>query len=152
MKNVLRHSPFRQPLWFQDTGLLHRGLEEVLAEHAASKGGHPGHLHGESSSELSGFVSKNGLNHVVQEVPFSSHEDAISYMRSSIALLLIVGKEPGSEGAISGKGYEYIASGRPIIATVPVSGDAAELIERTKTGVAIQTDDVQGIERILVAF
>ena len=97
-------------------------------------------------------MSKNGLNHVVQEVPFSSHEDAISYMRSSIALLLIVGKEPGSEGAISGKGYEYIASGRPIIATVPVSGDAAELIERTKTGVAIQTDDVQGIERILVAF
>ena len=53
---------------------------------------------------------------------------------------------------LSGKVFEYLAAGRPILAVVPPDGAAAELIRETGAGVVVAPDDVEGIRAALHAL
>jgi len=55
-------------------------------------------------------------------------------------------------GVLSGKVFEYLAAERPILAVVPPDGAAAELIRHAGAGVVVAPDDIDGIERELVAM
>ena len=58
-----------------------------------------------------------------------------AFQRDSEALLLLVPDAGGrGKGVLSGKVFEYIAAGRPILAVVPPDGAAAELIRETGSG------------------
>jgi glycosyltransferase involved in cell wall biosynthesis len=48
-------------------------------------------------------------------------------------------------GVLSGKVFEYLAAGRPILAVVPPDGAAADLIRETHAGMVVAPDDVDGI-------
>jgi glycosyltransferase involved in cell wall biosynthesis len=58
-----------------------------------------------------------------------THDKAIYAMRSSDVNYLIVAKERG-RGNVPGKIWEYIASGRPIIAEVPVPGESFTVLNK----------------------
>ncbi len=77
---------------------------------------------------------------------FVPHRCALGMQRDSEALLLLL-PEIGRRGkdVPSGKIYEYLAAGRPILAAVPVDGQAAALIELTNAGRAVPPDDVGAI-------
>ena len=47
---------------------------------------------------------------------------------------------------MSGKVYEYLAAGRPMLAAVPPAGVAADCIRRTGSGEVVDGDDQAGIE------
>lgn len=85
----------------------------------------------------------------ITRVGFVSHGEAIQYMVNSDVLLLIVSAERGKEN-MPAKSFEYIASGRPILALVPPDGDAAELIRRTNTGVIVAPEDVEAIKHAIL--
>jgi len=67
-------------------------------------------------------------------VKYASHSTAIRYMLDSSALLLIIPDHRSSRSIITGKLFEYIASGSPIICIGPASGDAAEIIANHAAG------------------
>lgn len=67
-------------------------------------------------------------------VKYSSHSTAIRYMLDSSALLLIIPDHRSSRSIITGKLFEYIASGSPIICIGPAGGDAAEIIANHVAG------------------
>ena len=67
-------------------------------------------------------------------VKYASHSAAIRYMLDSSALLLIIPDHRSSRSIITGKLFEYIASGRPIICIGPAGGDAAEIIANHAAG------------------
>jgi glycosyltransferase involved in cell wall biosynthesis len=60
------------------------------------------------------------------------------------------------KGVLSGKVFEYLAAGRPILAVVPPDGAAAELIRETEAGMVVAPDDVEGmsvaLERLHTRF
>jgi len=73
--------------------------------------------------------------------------------RDSEALLLLVPDAGGrGKGVLSGKVFEYIAAGRPILAVVPPDGAAAELIRETGSGIVAAPDDVDAIKTALVGL
>jgi glycosyltransferase involved in cell wall biosynthesis len=66
-------------------------------------------------------------------------------------LLLLVPDAGGrGKGVLSGKVFEYIAAGRPILAVVPPDGAAAELVRETGSGIVAAPDDVDAIKTALV--
>ena len=53
---------------------------------------------------------------------------------------------------LSGKVFEYVAVGRPILAAVPPDGAAAELIRETGAGIVAPPDDVDAIRAALTTL
>ena len=53
---------------------------------------------------------------------------------------------------LTGKLFEYIASGRPILCLGPADGDAAAVINNTSTGEIAEWDDVEKIKATLKKY
>lgn len=70
-----------------------------------------------------------------------SHSEAIRMQRSATVLLLLVNKSGDTKGMVTGKVFEYLAAGRPILAIGPEDGDLAGILKETKTGLIADFDD-----------
>ena len=91
-----------------------------------------------------------GLDDRLELVGYASHAQAVGLERDSEALLLLIPDADGrGKGVLSGKVFEYLAAGRPIVAVVPPDGAAADLIRETGSGVVVAPDDVDGIRAAL---
>jgi glycosyltransferase involved in cell wall biosynthesis len=91
-----------------------------------------------------------GLGDRLELIDYLPRVEALRLQRDSEALLLLVPDAGGrGKGVLSGKVFEYLAAGRPILAVVPPDGAAAELIRETGAGVVVAPDDVDGIRAAL---
>ncbi|OFW75114.1 MAG: hypothetical protein A2Y55_09895 [Actinobacteria bacterium RBG_16_68_12] len=91
-----------------------------------------------------------GLGDRLELVEYAPRAEALRLQRDSEALLLLVPDAGGrGKGVLSGKVFEYLAAGRPILAAVPPDGAAAALIEETGAGVVVAPDDVDGLRAAL---
>jgi glycosyltransferase involved in cell wall biosynthesis len=89
----------------------------------------------------------------IELIPYAPHRRALELQRDSEALLLLIPDADGrGRGVLSGKVFEYLAAERPILAVVPTDGAAAELIRETGAGVVVAPEDIDGMERELVAM
>ena len=86
-----------------------------------------------------------GLDAVTEVVPYVPHEKAVRMMAEAALLLLVVDPCRTERGILTGKLYEYLACGRPILALGPPDGDAARLLEETGGGHLFGRDDVEGV-------
>ncbi|HEX4746059.1 MAG TPA: glycosyltransferase [Gaiellaceae bacterium] len=94
-----------------------------------------------------------GLGDRLELVNYAPRAEALRLQRDSEALLLLVPDADGrGKGVLSGKVFEYIAAGRPILAVVPPDGAAAGLVRETGSGVVVAPDDVDGIRDALLEF
>ena len=86
----------------------------------------------------------------VKLLGYLPHAETIGLIRSADLLFLpMQDLRPGTLASITpGKTYEYVASGRPILAAVP-EGDARELLEAVGTAHICGPPDVQAMKRIL---
>ena len=76
-----------------------------------------------------------GIDEAWEETGFLPYREALTAQRSADALLLLIPNADGrGDVVVSGKVFEYLAAGRPILAAVPPAGVAADLIRRTESG------------------
>jgi len=94
---------------------------------------------------LKKLVDSCGLDGAVEMISYMDHEQCLREMMESDALLLLEGGGPGSEAFYTGKLFEYIQTGNPILAVIPENGAAAELIRSTRTGIICHWPDVDAI-------
>jgi glycosyltransferase involved in cell wall biosynthesis len=83
-------------------------------------------------------------------IQYVDHRAAISYMLDSSALLLIIPDHVSSRSIITGKLFEYIAAGKPVICIGPADGDAANILEETGHGKTFNYGDSGGISDYLM--
>ena len=75
-------------------------------------------------------------------LPYAPRTESLALQRDSEALLLLIPEAGGrGKGVLSGKVFEYVAVGRPILAVVPPDGAAAELIRETGAGVVAAPEE-----------
>ena len=67
-------------------------------------------------------------------INYADHISALRYMAESTALLLIIPDHKSNKSIITGKLFEYIAAGKPVICLGPADGDAAEILRETGHG------------------
>ena len=80
-----------------------------------------------------------------------SHEKAIRQMQNSDLLLLLIPSIDGNKGIITGKIFEYIASGRPVLGIGPIDGDASEILSETGGGKMFDYFDTPAIKEFLLS-
>lgn len=91
-----------------------------------------------------------GLGDRLQLQGFLPHRRVIELQRDSEALLLLLPElGPRGKDVPSGKLFEYLAAGRPILAAVPPDGAAAALIRETRAGVVVPPDDPDALAAAL---
>jgi glycosyltransferase involved in cell wall biosynthesis len=91
-----------------------------------------------------------GLGDRLELLPYAPRAESLALQRDSEALLLLIPEADGrGRGVLSGKVFEYVAVGRPILAAVPPDGAAAELIRETGAGVVVPPDDPAAIRAAL---
>ena len=70
-----------------------------------------------------------------------SRLDAIQLAYNADLLLLPLNKAKNANGRLPGKLYEYLRTFNPILALGPLEGDAAKILETTKTGICADYED-----------
>jgi len=66
-------------------------------------------------------------------------------MIDSSLLLLVIPDHPENRLIITGKLFEYLRTGNPIICLGPADGDAAKIIHETGAGQTFSYNDITGI-------
>lgn len=81
-------------------------------------------------------IRQNHLDDYVETRPYIPHDEAIKAQRSATLLLLLLMHDdvPRSKGLLTGKLFEYLYSGRPILCIGPEDGDAANIISECTAG------------------
>jgi glycosyltransferase involved in cell wall biosynthesis len=82
-------------------------------------------------------------------LPYAIHSEAIKYMMNTSLLILIIPLHQSSKSIITGKIFEYLASGKPILCLGPVDGDAAEIISKCKAGRTFSYFDTANISKFV---
>jgi glycosyltransferase involved in cell wall biosynthesis len=115
-----------------------------------------GQLDNPGDFENTNFFKKLGLDKYSEQIQYLPHRQAIEEMCRSSVLLLLVGIYQHNEGILTGKIFEYLRSGRPILAVVPPNGLAAEVIKSTNSGLVVSNERVedisQGIQNLFDMF
>jgi hypothetical protein len=87
-----------------------------------------------------------GLKDNVQLIPHIPHDQVLQWQQSSQVLLLLVNNTPNAKGILTGKLFEYLASGRPILCIGPKDGDAAHVISDVGAGCTVGFDEKEKIK------
>ena len=97
-------------------------------------------LAGRPDSEDLRLIADSGLGDRIVHLGPRSHGEALALQRRADALVLVASRD-GSE--VTGKLFEYLSAGRPIIA---LAGPSVEtIVSSTATGVTVAPDDVDAI-------
>ena len=93
-----------------------------------------------------------GLEEKVKLFGYLAHKDAIVYQNSSDALLLVINKTKNNKTILTGKIFEYIASGKPIICIGPKNGDAAAILSSLDNTYIIDYQNTEEMERAIISL
>ncbi len=105
-----------------------------------------GQIDAESKSSIKDFR----IDNVVQEIGYVSHTKALEYLQNAAILLLVINKTKNNKTILTGKIFEYIASGKPILCIGPKDGDAADILRDVENATIFEYDDVEGIKEYLL--
>lgn len=104
---------------------------------------------GDDSAALRKLVGVLGLNDAVRLEAAVPHAEAVAEMRRADILVLYQAAAPGEVTPVAGKTYEYLRSGRPLLAVVP-PGDNSTLVSEYAHHYRLVTDaDPNSIARAM---
>ena len=134
-----------------------KGLWQVLSELANTVHGFRENLNirliGKVDEAIIGDIAQLNLRKQLTLPGYVSHEQAAMLMKQSAVLLLVINHDsPNARGILTGKFFEYLASGRPIVAIGPDDGDLANILEETQAGVIAKYDDLENIKKTIIDY
>lgn len=92
----------------------------------------------------------NNLNsEKIKIFPYIQHNKAIEWMINSDVLVLILNNTKEGKMGFSGKFFEYLAAGKPILALVP-DGEVSNIVKKYSLGEIVNPDDEQKISNAII--
>ena len=108
-------------------------------------------LIGQIDNSVIRSIEEQGLSGYVALSPYVPHDQVSEVHRSSTLLLLFLmpDSKPRAKGLLTGKLFEYMASGRPILCIGPEDGDAAHILKETHTGQTVNFEDKKKMKEVI---
>lgn len=127
------------PLWHAILGLIEQGKLDPDRFQVD--------IHGKNTRSfvLGKFATSPVLEKVVRFYPFQPYRASLSALLESDALLLYIPSGKNTDSVLTGKIFDYLRSGKPILAIAPPSGLAAEIVTKAGTGFVADCSDLAGI-------
>lgn len=97
------------------------------------------------------LVAELDLTPYIRIQGFVSHQEALQWQMDSDVLLLIMYDDEADKASVPQKTYEYLASGKPILALVGDDG-VAELMRMTNAGLVVNPVDVAAIQGAIETY
>ncbi len=97
-------------------------------------------------------IKRNHIENYVEIIPYIPHNQVIAEQQKSDVLLLFVNNTPNAKGILTGKIFEYMASGRPILCIGPEDGDSARILNETQTGVTVDFNDKEKMKATILDY
>lgn len=108
---------------------------------------------GKIDLQVKNALQEAGLSEFLHHQAYLPHSSVIEEQRNSALLLLVVNRSKNAKGIVTGKVFEYLASGRPVLAVGPVDGDLSEILQSVEAGEPIHYDDKEALkQRVLAEF
>jgi glycosyltransferase involved in cell wall biosynthesis len=80
-------------------------------------------------------------------VGYIPHKECLKLMVNSNMLLLIVTSEGyHTSGVVTGKLFEYLAAGRPVLALAPKESVVADIVRSANAGLTVSSENVEPIK------
>jgi glycosyltransferase involved in cell wall biosynthesis len=110
-------------------------------------------LVGELSARDRAMIEQSPMAASVKMLGYRNHGESVSWVESADALFLPLHTplDRGPALVVPGKAYEYLGSGRPILAMCP-PGDMADFVKTSHSGVVVGGTDVEGAAAALSRF
>ena len=86
-------------------------------------------LTGNVDDSVTHSIQLHGLQDNLNLSPFVEHQEAVHRMMSADMLLFVIPKSKRNKLIITGKLFEYLATGNSILGIGPVDGDASALLQ-----------------------
>ena len=132
----------------QNPDNLWQALGELIKEDIGFNNDLKINMIGQIDSSVTNAINANGLTQHVTYSPCIPHDQVSAVHRASTLLLLLLmpDSEPRAKGLVTGKLFEYMASGRPILCIGPEDGDAASILKETHAGTTVRFEDKDKIK------
>ncbi|MBK7094855.1 MAG: glycosyltransferase [Saprospiraceae bacterium] len=100
---------------------------------------------GSISKDIKSYILNSRLSEYVNFIPNVPHAEIIGYQINSHLLLLVIPEVDNSEVILTGKIFEYLATGNKILCLGPKLGDASKIIELCHAGVTFERNELSEI-------
>jgi glycosyltransferase involved in cell wall biosynthesis len=96
-------------------------------------------------------IQENGLSEHVTFAPYIPHEQVVQAQKETTLLLLLLlpDTEIRAKGLMTGKMFEYLSSGRPILCIGPEDGDAARILAETEAGQTVGFENEEKMKEVI---
>lgn len=101
-------------------------------------------------SRLEYLLQKLELVQKIDRIQYLPHREALAEIMRSHLLLLTIFKRTNEE-IITGKVFEYLASGKPIL-MISSDGEVAQIIRSLDRGIVVNNHDIQGIQQAVLNY
>ncbi|MBO6523482.1 MAG: glycosyltransferase family 4 protein [Balneolaceae bacterium] len=105
---------------------------------------------GNIHSEVSDTLNKMGIIQLVEILPFVPHDEAVQRMVDAQALLFLIPESSSNKQIITGKIFEYLASGTPLLSIGPTDGDASRILATCNRSPMLDYSDKKNIKAELL--
>jgi glycosyltransferase involved in cell wall biosynthesis len=103
---------------------------------------------GRMGTDVLEILNKAGLSGNIQLMGHLPHHECLRYTLGADLLLLLIPESSGSDVIMTGKLFEYLRSGIPILC-LSNRGEAAEIIERARAGFTVPGNEIESIKKIV---
>ena len=126
------------------------GFLETFAEIIKKENNWKLYFVGNCHKGIKTIVDKLNLTDSVEFVPYVNHSEAIDFMIKARILLLIIPEIENNKGILTGKLFEYLATGNPILNIGPKDGDAAAILKENAVSVTLNPTEKQEIANFIL--
>jgi len=128
---------------------LWQALQEVKAQDEGFSKALRINLIGQVDQSVTQSLESCGLLENTEIIAHVPHDEVQQVQESAQVLLLLVNNAPNAKGILTGKLYEYLASGRPILCIGPEDGDAARVLKETQAGITVGFENKEKMKEVV---